>query len=84
METEQEPIGTLDMLNCANQVVLEADKTLCCRPRTIYLEIIVDGIVQQYYMSADNKAEMKSWQDNFNTVLRALSKWNYLNCYLVN
>ncbi|KAG5872884.1 hypothetical protein JTB14_034125 [Gonioctena quinquepunctata] len=81
------PIGQLDLLKTHTHQVGVVDKELCPRPRTLSLEVRVEGhgpAIREYFLSADSLSEFEEWSRQLNLVLGYLRKWENILCYLNN
>ncbi|KAG5866916.1 Anillin, partial [Gonioctena quinquepunctata] len=86
-ETLMAPIGQLDLLNTLTHQVELVDKEFCPRPRTLSLEVRVEGpgpAIREYFLSADSWSEFEEWSRQLNLVLGYLRKWENIVCYLDN
>ncbi|KAG5893599.1 hypothetical protein JTB14_019270 [Gonioctena quinquepunctata] len=86
-ETLIAPIGQLDLLKTLTHRVKLVDKEFCPRPRTLSLEVRVEGpgpAIREYFLSADTLSEFEEWGRQLNLVLGYLRKWENIVCYLDN
>ncbi|KAL3286106.1 hypothetical protein HHI36_000619 [Cryptolaemus montrouzieri] len=85
-ENEVPPNKTINLTRCLLQKIQKADKELCPRPRSLYLEIgpqDTDAPLSKevLYLSTDNEDDFNAWQKELNSVLTVLIQWGCMKSY---
>lgn len=78
-----EPLEVIDLTLCATSVIGSADRKMCARPRTLFIETIKnidqsptsDNRIQRF-LSADSNNDKKNWENKLNSVISFLRNWN--------
>ncbi|XP_063701291.1 uncharacterized protein LOC134831486 [Culicoides brevitarsis] len=74
------PVEVLDITKCENDVIYQADRAICPRPRAIVIEqadssTTTDARPGYYFLVTDNKQELKDWLRELNKILRFVRDW---------
>lgn len=70
----------IDISKCENDVIYQAERAICPRPRAIVIEqadasTTIESKPGYYFLATDNKQELREWLRELNKILRFVRDW---------